>query len=359
MRRLILGNLLFEEELARRSTPPRAVLETAARAATLLRAFAREGDRLWTPASVAPESLPEIPGLPWPVLESGPLEKLAPADDVLAWAETPEAAALRTRDREPGPLDGPLHDLLWRLPVPPSAAVAAVNHRAFCLQVATDLGCALPGARMLDSLADLERLLASPEAPPAWVLKAPLSASGRSRHIERNVPPFQDPRARRAVERLFERHGLLLFEPWMDRVDDFGVSVLLTPDETRTLSFHRQLVDRKGQFAGIELPGRFEKIALPEEDRERLEEVVEGVARALRRAGYMGPFGIDLWRYRQPDGAVVLHPLGEINARMTFGLVARTLVDQVRKEQGIAEGATVRLDLSSSSREIISVPGFP
>lgn len=355
MRRLILGNLLFEEDLARRrATPPRKVLETAARAATLLRAFAREGDRLWLPAPVDPGRLPDIPGLPWPLLESGPLENLAPAGEVLAWAETPEAAALRALPREPGPLDGPLHEVLWRLPLPSPAAVAAVHHRAFCLEVAAGLGCALPGARMLDSLAALDRLLALPDAPPAWVLKAPLSASGRSRHIERNVPHLQDPRARRAVERLFERHGPLTFEPWLDRVDDFGVAVLLTPAEARIVSFHRQLVDRKGQFAGIELPKTFEKIELPQGERERLEEVVAGVAQALRRAGYLGPFGIDLWRHRRPDGTVVLHPLGEINARMTFGLVARTLVDRVGGELG--PGDLVRLDLSKGAPSRTGTP---
>ena len=45
------------------------------------------------------------------------------------------------------------------------------------------------------------------------------------------------------------------------------------------------------------------------------------MASALRSAGYVGPFGIDAWRYRRDDGAIVLNPLGEINARMTFGLV--------------------------------------
>jgi hypothetical protein len=50
----------------------------------------------------------------------------------------------------------------------------------------------------------------------------------------------------------------------------------------------------------------------------------EAVAAALGREGYVGPFGIDAWRYRRADGALVLNPLGEINARMTFGLVAWT-----------------------------------
>ena len=47
----------------------------------------------------------------------------------------------------------------------------------------------------------------------------------------------------------------------------------------------------------------------------------ESIAEALRQAGYLGPFGIDAWHWRRPDGTVVFHPLGEINARMTFGLV--------------------------------------
>lgn len=323
MRRLIVGNLLFEEELAHRSTPPREVLATASRMALRLCAFAREGDRLWTPAPVDPA---EFPGLPQPVLESGPLRDLDPAEEVLAWGESPEVAALRTGKREPvASLEGPLHDLLWRLPVASPEVVARVHHRFFCLRVAEELGCALPGARIVESLADFDRVLASRAAPRAWVVKAPLSASGRSRFIERGGPAISSEKARRTVERLFDRHGPLLFEPWMDRVEDFGVSVLLTESETRPVSFHRQLVDRKGQFAGIELDAE-----LPTAERELVEEIVHGVASALRREGYVGPFGIDLWRYRRADGEVVLHPLGEINARMTFGLVARAMAERAR-----------------------------
>jgi hypothetical protein len=309
--RRILGNLLGEDDLARRrASPPRSVLEKASAMGTLLRVFAREGDRLWLPAGVAPESIPEIPYLPRPILETGSLRDLPPADEVLAWCETPQAAAHRVRPRESGvSLNGSLHEILWRLPVPSPSVVARVHHRAFCLQVARDLGCALPGARMVESLADLE------SASPAWIVKAPLSAAGRDRHIER--ADFSDPKARRTVERLFARHGPLLFEPWMDRTADYGVSALLTPEETRIVGVHRQRVDRKGQFGGIDLTS-----AISPEVRDRLTGTALAVGEALRREGYAGPFGIDAWEYRREDGATVLHPLGEINARMTFGLVA-------------------------------------
>ena len=168
---------------------------------------------------------------------------------------------------------------------------------------------------MVASLSELDRIL--PSSSSAWVVKAPLSASGRSRYIERKGPLLSDLKSRRTVERLFELHGSLLFEPWMERTADFGCSALLTESELKIVGFHRQMVDIKGQFAGIDP----DATDLPAQDRARLEEVTAGVAEALRRAGYVGPFGIDAWHWRRPDGTVAFHPLGEINARMTFGLV--------------------------------------
>src|SRR5262249_62033585 len=103
--RRILGNLDAEADLCGLTTswsPPRrrpafsrAALLSLSGAATLLRAFARDGDRLWTPAPVDPRRLPAVPGLPVPLLESGPLRALLPAADLLAWAATPQTTALR------------------------------------------------------------------------------------------------------------------------------------------------------------------------------------------------------------------------------------------------------------------------
>jgi hypothetical protein len=323
--RRILANLLAEDELAGLpSSPPKAVLETVARMAPLLRVFARDGDRLWSPAAIDPESVPEIPGLPLPIFESGPLRGLPPATDVLAWCETSEATAHRggARGESEVSWDAPLSEILWQLPTPSPAVVAAVHHRAFFLDVAETLGCALPGAQMLRSIVDLDHVLRT--APTAWIVKAPFSASGRSRYIERNGPALSDPKSRRTVERLFERHGSLLFEPWMDRTEDFGVSALLGMSGLRIVGIHRQQVDRKGQFMGIDL-----RPDLSDADRHQLLKTTEAVAAALRSSGYVGPFGIDAWRYQRADGAIVLNPLGEINARMTFGLVEWAMAERL------------------------------
>jgi hypothetical protein len=317
--RRILGNLLAEDDLARLADPRRRhrppnqnVLRTVARMATRLRVFAREGDRLWLPAPVDPATVPGI------VLESGPLDSLEPTAELLAWCETPSAVRLRSAPRNSAiPWDAPLHEIVWHLPVAPPEVVAAVHHRSFHLRVAEELGCALPGARMVESFGELERVLAAPAAPESWVVKAPFSASGRARYLMRQGPLLPDEKAHRTVKHLFEVHGPLLFEPWMDRIADYGCAALLTATELRIAGIHRQRVDLKGQFAGIDL-----NADLSVQDRERFQEVVEGVASALRREGYAGPFGVDAWTYRRPDGSTAFHPLGEINARMTFGLVA-------------------------------------
>jgi hypothetical protein len=355
--RWILGNLFCEDEWAvGRRTLPRSALSTAAGAGTLLRVFAQPGDRLWLPAPVDPGRMAEVPGLPKVEIAAWPLAALPPVETLLAWGETPEVAACREGPQAWGGAFVPLHELLWHLPPPAPAVAATVHHRAFCLRVAEGLGFALPGARMVETLADLESLLAGSEAPRSWVVKAPLSAAGRDRHIGRDGMGLGDPAARRGVEGLFRRFGPLLFEPWMERTDDFGCTAILLPDGgLRVTGFHRQLVDRRGQFVGIELGACFKSLGfagLTEEERSRMETAISGVASALREVGYRGPFGIDAWRYLEPDGSPVFHPIGEINARMTFGLVARALVDRLREPLGLTGSVRLRF-----GREVPSAPG--
>ena len=76
-----------------------------------------------------------------------------------------------------------------------------------------------------------------------------------------------------------------------------------------------------------------------------MEEALDAAAGALRRAGYSGAFGLDAWRYRPPDGGTAFNPLGEINARLTFGFVARSLADRLREPLGIAPERPLRLRL--------------
>ncbi len=359
--RRIIGNLDFETQLAIESTRANAagrrpgglpsispaVLDTVSSLATLLRALATEGDHLWTPHLVESTLVEDVPGLPRPVLESGPEVGLKPASALLAWGETkktahhrargektdPDAAADPPIPAEPSRSIHPIADWLWSYTPAPPEAVARVNDRSFYLELAQNLGHALPGARILGSLTELEEHLsrggAAASSSGEWVLKAPFSAAGRERLRASGSSCSSNP-SRSHAENLFARYGFLLFEPWLDRIDDFGCCALLDERDCRIVSLHRQEVDGHGRITGLELEASPTELSgFTDEQRRAIEEVVGNVGRALAEAGYRGPFGIDGWWYRDVDGRRTLHALGEINARISFGLVARVLVDRL------------------------------
>lgn len=375
--RRIIGNLDFEVELTRvfRAPPqdrprasgrpalPPAVLASISAMATLLRVFARDGDRLWTPAPVASHRLPAVPGLPAPTLESGPLEQLPACRQALVWGEpahpgrqapTPREAETRepaTPDKDPGGI--PLHVLPWMMPRPSPETAARVNDRSFGLEIAQNLGVALPGARMVRDFEELRAHLRAGGAQAApgesWVVKAPLSAAGRSRLRQRGRNP--DERARRRIESLLEVYGELLFEPWMERAADFGCVGFLGCGTHMLLPVHTTLMTPGGGFRGVEVScGPQGATRCRPEEQHRMLESVEAVACRLGAAGYTGPFTVDCWRYRDARGSLRFHPLGEINGRMSFGLVAAALAARLVESGSVPDMALARLVVSVGGR---------
>ncbi len=344
--RLLIGNLDCERAFATAGggagTPARRrALFHLSLLATLMRALAREGDRLWTPLPVPEESLADVPPLPRPTLVSGALERVPAPEALLAWGETREVASLRTR-RLPGrALERPdeslaLADLLWRLPASSPEAAARANHRSFVLPLRERLECSLPGTRWIRSPTELERHLRSGGASRSpsgrWVVKAGHSAAGRERLIAGGAVPTAA--EERHLARLLAEHGELLFEPWMPRHLDLGVSGLVGTAGTRLLGIHEQEVDAQGRCRAIRLlPDEQQRARLSEAIATRLDDAARAAGDALHAAGYRGPFGIDAWCHRTGDDASALEPLGEVNARLTLGLLARVL-----RERGFDAG---------------------
>jgi hypothetical protein len=360
--RRLIANLDGEAELARLARPGatleplgRGALEAAARMGTLLRALAGPGDRLHLAAALDPERLAPLPGLPLPELETGPLGGLPPAAATLAWCETPAVAALRRRGETPRPAAGARSwwEALWQGPPPAPPVVARVHDRRFLLATTRDLAVALPGARLVGGIAELEAHLAaggaaaSPEGD--WVLKGRFSGAGRRRFVGRGVPAPGTP-GRRRLDALFERCGELLFEPWLPRTDDFGLGAVLGDRSLAVVTVHHQRVSAAGGFQGVRLPPRFPGLegfpGLQAAERAAVAEALAGVAERLRAAGFHGPFGIDFFRYRDQQGRLRLHPLGEINARLTVGIVARALLDRVTEPLGLARHAALEVGLA-------------
>lgn len=341
--RLMIANLDCESDFAvDAGAPPaqlpRPVLQRISAYGTLLGVFGRAGDVLWTPLPVdAARVAGAARGC---VLVSGALAALPRPDAMLAWGETRAVAALRSGmpefDESVGAYtrdDSYEHDAwperLWALHPDPDAA-RRCNDRRFCLALGQALGLRLPGAALLGSVDELVAHLAAGGGDAgheqSWVLKAPFSASGRLRLRRRGRVLDQASRVR--AQRLFARFGALCFEPWMERVLDFGCLGLVEgPGRWHVLAPHWLESDDAGVFRGIVVGPAAGAGWLDAGEQRTVMDTAAAAARALGDAGYRGPFGIDGFVYRAPEagGARRLIPMCEINARASFGFVAHAL----------------------------------
>lgn len=274
---IILGNLDQEARWSGLGIPAHVARRIAA-AASLLAALAPEGEpvEIYAPAAVDPA---------------------------------------RLRFAQPAMRTGmpPRWDLAWADP-----AAKAVNDRRFALALAGELGCALPGARAIASLAELDAALAS-GGYARWICKAAWTAAGRDR--ARGDGPAVTGELRARIGNLIARAGAVVLEPWCERVVDFGAcGAVDAAGRVTAHPPHTLRSDARGGFAGIALAPP----ALEPAERDRLAAIVDAVGAALARAGYAGPFGIDGFVH-VADGRRALHPFCEINARHTFGHVAHAL----------------------------------
>ena len=345
--RLIVGNLDCETGFAAHSWSsvvpailPRPVLENISAAATLLRVFCAEGDRLWTPIAVDADRLSGPPELARPALTGGPL----PTENtggVLAWGETESIAALRAGSPATPAYrqEAPLAETVWNLPATCAAAAAGVNDKRFCQRLREKLDLALPASRVLKSLRELEDHLENeknnPELSGGWVLKAPFSAAGRLRLIAEG-PGAGELELKRA-RNLFDAHGALVFEPWLERTSDFGFCTLVLEERTVLLGPHGLETDTQGRFRGLAFSPS------PTGNLPGLETAAGAATDAAREEGYLGPLEIDCWSWRDSRGREHFHPLGEINARISFGLVGRAIIETLGEATGWSSQEPARL----------------
>lgn len=285
-----------------RYMPGDDVVDRLAALATLLRALADEGDLLWTPRAFDPVRMPDVPGVARPLLLTGARPTPGPGD--LTWADLTPAAA-------------------------------AANDRRVAAEVQRALGCALPGTSVVTSEEAIEEAVADAAGATAagtWIAKAVHSSAGRGRVGGRGSPA--DARHRAGVENLLELHGAVIVEPWVPRLADFGATAAVT-DESPTsgakdFDVHTLENTVRGDFRGIAIPAA----GLRDEERTALAVAARSAARALASRGYRGPFGIDAFRWRDRTGAERFQPICEINARCTFGRIARAFAARVAAATG-------------------------
>jgi hypothetical protein len=191
---------------------------------------------------------------------------------------------------------------------PSLGILRAVNHRQFSYA----LDGSMEGATYATSVEEIARVLERSSPTGAWLLKRPLGFAGKGR---RRATRFDAPAEAFARSALTEEGGVGV-EPLFDRRLDAAIHGFiggeggLTRGEP-TLS----TVSLGGSFLGA----RRDAGDIERRERDALLLEVERVADALFRAGYFGPFGVDVFRYADPrTGADRFVSRCEINARYTM-----------------------------------------
>ncbi len=274
-------NLDADDELAHRGahSPKAATVERIVALAPVLRALAPE--RLWPDPTGG--GFAGRPGRAW-----------CPT----RWAlERMELAGVR-------PPRAPTQDVLRR-----------VNHRRF----AHELGQALPGAAFVSDARELAEVLGAhgtlerASEQGAWLLKRPFGYAGRGRRKVGPTPAADDAAW---IDASHRADGLMV-EPLVTRLLDCALHGYVTEDGRCALGeLTVQDVDATGAWVESRRapPG-----TLSAAEWQTMVAEARRTAEALHQAGYLGPFGLDAFRWRAPDGAEHFQPRCELNARYSMG----------------------------------------
>jgi uncharacterized ferritin-like protein (DUF455 family) len=172
------------------------------------------------------------------------------------------------------------------------------------------------------------------------VVKEALGLAG-SNALRLFEPELAEPQRRWLANALRGGRSLVV-EPWLERLADFSVQLEMTPDGLKLCGYTVLLNDARGRYHGnlaeaqfrTRIPARIVAwFSHPPDIARRLlalyAEVFDLLAAELRRAGFLGPLGIDAFVYRDAAGRSRLKPVVEINPRCTMGRVMVELMRQV------------------------------
>jgi hypothetical protein len=293
-----LANLDADDELAAPAgyTPAASILARAAALLPRLAGLFRPGDVVFVEGGAPPEPGALGPGVSIAAVRGA---RLDPARfRARAWCPTPRAGRLFEAVGLAPPA-GPPFDVLRR-----------VNGRRFF----AELGQALPGARYVERLDELEAIVAAPSPSGAWLCKREHGFAGRGRRV---LAPGPLDDAARAWAAASLRDAGVQLEPLVRRTDDFALHGHVDAAGRVVLGAPTvQRCDERGAWLGS---ARAAEGELSAEDREALARAAEEAAAALTGAGYFGPFGVDGYHWLDAAGRPHTHARSELNARYSMG----------------------------------------
>jgi hypothetical protein len=192
---------------------------------------------------------------------------------------------------------------------PPMEVLRRVNHRRF----SAELGQTLPGARFVETRAELDATLAGSRA--RWLLKRPFGFAGRGR-LRVTAGGLSATEERWIALSLAAGEGLQV-EPWVERAGDFAIHGWVPREGAPVFgSVTWQRCDATGAWLSTDLAHEGD---LSRAEQDALLEAAHGAGGALAAAGYFGPFGVDAYRHVLGSGAMGFNARSEINARYSMG----------------------------------------
>ena len=193
-------------------------------------------------------------------------------------------------------------------------------------------GVALPGARVVASLAELDAHLATASRPrPRGSCKAPWTAAGRDRCVGAGARrPTSRANADRAPARAASARSCSSRGSIASSTSACARAIDRRRRRRPSHPPHRLTHRRRAAGSrGIELAAA----SLEPAERDQLADGRGAPAPRSHRAGYAGPFAIDAFAYCATTAARRrFHPLCELNARHTFGHVAHAVARQVLRQ---------------------------
>ena len=187
------------------------------------------------------------------------------------------------------------------------------------------------------------------------VVKAPFGASGRGLSVINSGEKF-DGSIQRQMERLLEKQGEVLVEPWLRRVLDFSVQYEMVDAGLRRLGLVRLENNHRGQFQSCVVGTKFcqgmptelarflMEYALPIYDEGS--QLVQLIEERLQQVGYRGPVGVDAFVYRSKEDELILRQVCEVNPRYTMGRLTLELSKRV------APGHSVKFEILKKQSKV-------
>jgi hypothetical protein len=192
--------------------------------------------------------------------------------------------------------------------VPELSLLRELGRRAF----SAELGQCLPGAHYVRSERELAAHFTG-AAPGEWLIKRDFSFAGRERL--RVSDGLDRPGTRAFAARAFARGEGLQLEPWCERLLDVSIHGYLLPGGRLHAGTARvQRCDERGTWLASEP----DEAGLSPQEQGALTAELQRTAEALAARGFVGPFGIDGFRYRSPGGEAFCARC-EVNPRFTMG----------------------------------------